>query len=397
MSFYAFFWLFGLINNALYVVILSAAFDIAGPSLPKTTVLLADILPCFIVKVISPFLGSPTKTNSHPNYRRRILLLVLLSSIGMFLVSWAKQSLSIAIMGIMLASASSGFGETTFLQLTATYGPKSLEGWSSGTGMAGLLGSGVYMLLISIFSFPVKFTLLLFSVLPLGFLLYFKLPRLPINYTVEIDEESDITHEVLPLRETSVFSFTGNINSTVIALKKLFIPYMFPLTTVYLFEYLINQGVSPTLLFPINSDNPSFFTKYRDMYTTYNTFYQLGVFIARSTAHLLRLKNLYLISLLQFFNLLFAISQSWFYFIHNPIPILFFMLYEGFMGGASYVNTFLNIMDEVNPKEQEFALGATSIADASGILIAALIGLILEPTLCKHQVNDGRDWCTLEK
>lgn len=40
---------------------------------------------------------------------------------------------------------------------------------------------------------------------------------------------------------------------------------------MYLAEYVINQGISPTLLFPID-EMP--FDRYRDAYVTYGTLYQ---------------------------------------------------------------------------------------------------------------------------
>jgi battenin len=40
---------------------------------------------------------------------------------------------------------------------------------------------------------------------------------------------------------------------------------------VYFSEYVINQGISPTLLFPLE-DMP--FSRYRDAYVTYGTLYQ---------------------------------------------------------------------------------------------------------------------------
>lgn len=49
------FWLFGLINNVLYVVNLSAAIDLVGPLVPKATVLLADVMPSFLIKLCAPF------------------------------------------------------------------------------------------------------------------------------------------------------------------------------------------------------------------------------------------------------------------------------------------------------------------------------------------------------
>ncbi|CCH61016.1 hypothetical protein TBLA_0D05230 [Henningerozyma blattae CBS 6284] len=393
---YVYFWIFGLLNNVLYVVILSAAFDIAGPSLPKTTILLADILPCFIIKIISPFISTSDSKNSFLNYKNRILALIISSISGMILVSRAKVNLTVAIIGICMASASSGFGETTFLQLTAAYGNTALQGWSSGTGMAGLFGSGFYLLLTSILNFSVNFSLILFSILPLGFLLYFKLPTTKTSSYTLLEEEN---MEEIEISDSVPTTFSKNtIINTLKKLQTLFIPYMLPLTTVYLFEYLINQAVSPTLLFPIDPDQKHLFFKKIQRYVYYiQCIISVRCVYCRSTSHLIRLRNLYLISTLQFINLNIAISQSWFFIFKSPFWILIFMFYQGFMGGASYVNTFLNIMDDItNKRDQEFALGATSIADALGILIAALIGLKLEPTLCNHQVNTGRNWCTLE-
>ena len=166
---------------------------------------------------------------------------------------------------------------------------------------------------------------------------------------------------------------------------------------MYLFEYLINQAVAPTLLFPLDQKRmPFFFHRYRDIYVTYGTLYQLGVFVSRSTAHLIRMKKLYLLSSLQGLNFILVCLQSLLYIVSSPWPIMLLVFYEGFLGGAAYVNTFLNVLADEAPEKREFTLGTVSIADSFGVLIAALIGLKLEPTLCSHQVADGRPWCTME-
>ncbi|KAG0255116.1 battenin CLN3 protein, partial [Linnemannia exigua] len=43
------------INNLIYVVILSAAVDLVGANVPKGVVLLADIAPSLVVKMIAPY------------------------------------------------------------------------------------------------------------------------------------------------------------------------------------------------------------------------------------------------------------------------------------------------------------------------------------------------------
>ncbi|CAI4043704.1 amino acid transporter YHC3 SKDI_10G1550 [Saccharomyces kudriavzevii IFO 1802] len=400
---YCYFWLFGLINNVLYVVILSAAVDIVGPTLPKSLVLLADIFPSLTIKLCSPFFIDKIK------YSYRIWSLVMMSCLGMFLVSF--KNLFVCLLGISFASMSSGFGEVTFLQLTHYYKQISLNGWSSGTGGAGILGGASYMILTSIFKVPVKLTLLVYSVLPFAFLFYFKLDSNDISSEYQsleqIDEAEDEQLEpfAVALTQTnasqSLYLTRHHVFRTFKRLWRLVFPYMLPLTTVYLFEYLINQAVSPTLLFPIDGGKesksmPFFFHKYRDMYVTYGTLYQLGVFISRSFGHLIRMRNLYILAFLQGINLCITILQSWFYVVHSPWSVMVLIFYEGFLGGASYVNTFLNILEKENSEETEFAMGAVSIADSFGVFLAALVGLGLEPKLCEHQVSDNRPWCRME-
>ncbi|CCH46083.1 putative membrane protein [Wickerhamomyces ciferrii] len=384
---YSSFWLFGLLNNVLYVVILSAAVDLVGPLIPKATVLLADILPAFLIKISAPFF-----IHLIP-YPKRIASLIVLSVIGMLLVTFG--SLGLKILGIILASLSSGLGEITFLQLTHFYGETGLNGWSSGTGGAGLIGSGIYMLLTTVIGISVQSSLLLFSIFPFGFLYYYKLPAVHNYQPVETPPSSSPSTEQLETQPTSIstkFDLQRHITNTIGKLKKLIIPFMIPLSTVYLAEYLINQSVAPTLLFPLE-EMP--FKAFRDVYVAYGTLYQLGVFISRSSATFIRIRNLYIPTILQSINLVVLVLQSLYYYIPNVYLIMLIVFYEGLLGGAAYVNTFMLVIDTVPEKDREFSLGATSMSDSGGIVISALIGLWLEPNLCNYQVDHGREWCKL--
>lgn len=367
------FWIFGLINNVLYVVILSAAVDLVGPFVPKATVLLADVLPSFTMKLSAPFF-----IHFIP-YNTRIVMLIFLSVIGMLLVTFG--AIGWKIFGIILASISSGLGELTFLQLTHFFEETSLQGWSSGTGGAGLIGSGVFLLLTTVLKIDVKLSLLMFTLCPLGFLYYFRLPR---------------TSSYSPLQSieltTQPSELKTHITHTLERLRPLCVPFMGPLFTVYLAEYLINQSIAPTLLFPIESTP---FHKYRDMYVTYGTLYQLGVFISRSSASFVRIRKLYVPSILQWVNVVVLLLQSIVYFIPNIYIIMMIVFYEGLLGGASYVNTFMLVLETISDDEREFSLGATSLSDSGGIVVAALLGMWIEPSLCHYQVDHGREWCHL--
>lgn len=379
-SVFASFWIFGLVNNVLYVVILSAAIDLVGTKTPKAIVLMADVLPSFICKLTAPFYIQDIP------YSVRIWVLVILSSIGMLITALFHSTFMI-LLGIALASASSGFGELTFLQLTHFYKEISIHGWSSGTGGAGLVGALVFMLLTTVLGVSPKVTLLLFSLAPLNFLgTYFYL--LPPHSR---DSEYEMLDE--PTSETPFIVPQNNFCSTITRIKPYIIPYMGPLFTVYMAEYIINQGISPTLLFPIDHIP---FAHYRDAYVTYSTFYQLGVFISRSSGSFVRFDFLFLPSILQTVNLILCIFQSLYMWIPNIYLIFALIFYEGLLGGISYVNTYRQLSERTSPMEREFAMGCVGMSDSGGIVVAALASMILEPSLCTYQVHDGRPWCRME-
>lgn len=156
----------------LYVIILSAALDLVGPNVPKGIVLVANILPSFVVKLCASYF-----IHSIP-YSVRILLLTALSSVGMLLVALTPANtdggtITTRMIGVAVASLSSGGGEMSFLGLTHYYGPFSLAAWGSGTGGAGLLGAGAYAAATTSLGLSVKKTLFMASCLPLIMLVAF--------------------------------------------------------------------------------------------------------------------------------------------------------------------------------------------------------------------------------
>ena len=72
----------------------------------------------------------------------------LLSTMGFSLASFLIVALSssepVVLFGVVCASISSGFGEITFLSLTAHYHKSTVSAWSSGTGAAGVAGALIY-------------------------------------------------------------------------------------------------------------------------------------------------------------------------------------------------------------------------------------------------------------
>lgn len=395
--------LFGLINNILYVVILSAAIDLVGPSTPKAVVLLADIVPAFVVKVLAPFVVHLLA------YKVRLWVLVVLSFVGMLIVSSGTASstgsVGFTVFGICLALASAGLGEITFLLLTHFYTEKySIGGFSTGTGAAGLLGSFIFLILTNTLQISVRIVLVLFAVVPFGFLLafYIILPSIVPQETA-YERLDNLPEEPQALNGSpTLFSITPpkadfmtHIQDTFSDIKPLVVPFMIPLCSVYVSEYVINQGVSPTLLFPL-ADLPHWlFSTYRDIYVVYGFLYQLGVFVSRSsTLWGFRFRRLYLLSVLQFANLLLVIVQSVYDLPFTSIwPLLLLIFYEGLLGGCLYVNTFMSVSELVPITKREFSMGCVGVSDSFGIVAAGIINVGLEMKLCDLQVQRGREWC----
>ena len=172
----------GLINNVLYVIILSAALDLVGPNVPKGVVLLADVIPSFVTKLCAPYF-----IHKIP-YNVRILVFVALSACGMFIIALTpplqdSRTIAIKMCGVMLASLSSGGGELSFLGLTHYYGHFALASWGSGTGGAGLVGAGAYAIATNTLGITPRTSLLVFSFLPLIMVLsfFFILPLGPLR------------------------------------------------------------------------------------------------------------------------------------------------------------------------------------------------------------------------
>ncbi|KAK3989625.1 batten's disease protein Cln3 [Cladorrhinum sp. PSN332] len=413
------FWLFGLINNVLYVLLLSAAQDLVGSSVPKGVVLLADVLPSFLTKLVAPYFIHRVP------YEIRILVFVALSAGGMLLVALTPgdSSVRIKMVGVVLASFSSGGGELSFLGLTHYYGHMSLAAWGSGTGGAGLVGAGLYVAMTDWIGMSVKSSLLVSALLP-GFMLvafFLVLPRGPLREGRKGDyerlpeaEEEDAEEEDFgdvpagaasasllapgPSVASTAYSATANQKDggkvtfwgNVRRARSLFFPYMLPLLLVYVAEYTINQGVAPTLLFPLEQ---SPFSEFRSFYPFYGFLYQVGVFISRSSTPWFRIHHLYLPSLLQVANLVLLTLHALLNFIPSVYLIFVIIFWEGLLGGAVYVNTFAEIMENVRAEDREFSLGATSVSDSGGICIAGFVGMALEVYLCDWQVQQGRDYC----
>ncbi|TFK25408.1 batten's disease protein Cln3 [Coprinopsis marcescibilis] len=435
------FFLFGLINNVLYVIILSAALDLVPPHTPKGIIAFCNIAPSLIAKVAWPYL-----LRGRIQYAQRLIGCCILSFIGMLVVAFFDGLLP-RLLGICLASFSSGLGELTFLQLSTTYSPPYVAGhavgyFASGTGAAGLVGAfmwwevrglgvrlGVGMSSVMPFIIPLTYYCLLphssaflNAVTPTVFDDTFSpppalsaLPYTPIDHDDD-DGEEEGTHAPGPNKSVHL-----SIRDKLRLVKPLLWRYMMPLFAVYLFEYTINQGVSPTLIYNIPSPEDHWLLSkiihtIRDYYPLWQLVYQTFVFFSRSSISIglppLPKRLLVLPSIVQGVIFLVLMYESAFGFFpieqdeSRSIALVFLLIcLEGICGGLAYVNVFYRINHEprepsarnndieLTRQEREFKIGSIGFSDSTGILLASLLAVPTEIELCKAQVSRGKLHC----
>ena len=158
------FWLAGVLNNATYVVMNAGAKEIAPTAVGYVYV--CNVLPSFLVQLTGPY------WYHYISYTNRMKMVATCMCISFIAVAFGQiyNNLYLQFFGIAITSFQSGFGEVSFLSFSAFY-PNSrlvLTGWSSGTGMAGIVGYAWVSILM--YQFQLSFYWVLFLGLIFPFL-----------------------------------------------------------------------------------------------------------------------------------------------------------------------------------------------------------------------------------
>ncbi|KHN85722.1 Battenin [Toxocara canis] len=397
------FWVLGMCNNFAYVIMLSAAKDIlatqqgvapANDSLndacqekitrrdcsPISTgsVLLADILPALVVKVVAPFFMYRVP------FGIRHLVVVLLQG-GSFIVVANSRTVATGLAGVVIASAGSGLGEVTYLSLASYFSSRVVTTWSSGTGGAGVLGAFTYAALtdshmlamsprtalLTMLFIPAVFAFTYWKVLILPSTVHRVSLTYPSTYLVpsygkgqirvsRTDNDNDEDVRLLdedderPVNVSRDFSFSQKL-----AMFKPLLRFMVPLSLVYFAEYFINQGL---------------------------VLYQIGVFISRSSidCFAVPISFLPLLPVLQLMNAAFFFVDTLDQIVPHIWMIFGLVFCEGLLGGCAYVNTFSAIHKSVDAEKREFSMGFASMSDSFGIVLAGFLAIPAHNFICNN-------------
>jgi battenin len=136
------YFLIGLVNNIGFVIMIAGAKNIAEAGV--ALVYLANIVPTALVKVTAPLWFDRV------SYRVRLVASALIMA-SSFLCVALTGSTGLQLVGVALGSLSCGLGEASFLAMVHYFDGAAtmLAAWSSGTGLAGILGY-VWVILINV-------------------------------------------------------------------------------------------------------------------------------------------------------------------------------------------------------------------------------------------------------
>eukprot|EP01104_Vermistella_antarctica_P008834 TRINITY_DN2247_c0_g1_i1.p1 TRINITY_DN2247_c0_g1~~TRINITY_DN2247_c0_g1_i1.p1 ORF type:complete len:121 (+),score=11.49 TRINITY_DN2247_c0_g1_i1:384-746(+) len=113
----------------------------------------------------------------------------------------------------------------------------------------------------------------------------------------------------------------------------------------------------------------------------YQTTYQLGVFLSRSSVNIFPIRQLYLLPVLQVCIFALMLAQALIEFLPNVYCVITIILVEGLLGGLTYANAFWQISHQVDPRYREYSMGVASVADTCGIVMAAVGSIGLTPLI----------------
>jgi len=161
------------------------------------------------------------------------------------------------------------------------------------------------------------------------------------------------------------------------------------LCTVYFFEYCIINCFADRIANKLK-DDPANADKQDDLnikefFQILNLCYQLGVFMSRSSLQYVKIKKVWILTLLQFINWSFLFVNTQFMLVTSLYVMCPLFVWVGLMGGGSYVNVLHSILElkTVKKSEMEGALVMTLMFNDIGIISSAFFTLIMDNSLFK--------------
>lgn len=379
---YVGFFILGTINNLAYVVVLSAAKTLAEHNKNLFGLIpWANVFFGFVFRVINVFLeGVP--------FAYRVLANTLILSGGLFGLSMSGYiSFWFALGCIVFVGGSSSFGESILLGFMKGYPAEVVGGWSSGTGMAGVAGSLLYLGFVAL---GMNNEEVFLSLIPFA-VVYFATYALVLSPPAFKTGASSSEGEALLSGGSSLSAVQAEYVDVkqesslarILRCTKVVWWVSLQLAAVYFFEYVASTGAADRAEKIGKKANNEWVA--RNAYAILAFCYQFGVLISRSSLYFIQLKRFEILTSLQGINFLLWLAQDYWHFMNIWVQFGA-MLYVGLLGGAAYVNVFYQLLNDesIQENDRELCVNIAAIAINVGITLSSVFTLIMDETIFKE-------------
>ncbi|KAH3744853.1 Succinyl-diaminopimelate desuccinylase [Pelomyxa schiedti] len=380
------FFILGTINNMVYVIINSSGQSLCSYFRKDDwigAILWCNIALGFVARLVNAFfLENTSHGKRFIAFGASTIAGILMMIISMYADTDGQHDgfFILCLIGIIFAGTASSFGESVALgYLKHGFPPELVTAWSSGTGMAGVAGSGIYLILQAV-ELDDRYTFMALLPLPIVYILmYYLVIKVPDKKPAHQDEKSPLLQDP-PINEVPEDT-TETKKQRIWRCFKLSLYYATQLFLVYMFEYVASTGAAD------RSQDVDF--HYSDNWFIVNSYvilgfcYQIGVLISRSSLILIKIKWVEVLTILQGINAVFWVLLAEFKFMEGDVWIwvqFVLMIYCGLLGGAMYVNVFYLILHDAKypDKDRELCANITIFAQTIGITCASLIDIVFD-------------------
>ncbi|KAK5579952.1 hypothetical protein RB653_009641 [Dictyostelium firmibasis] len=385
----------GNINNFSYCVVNAAGSNLANFFNNQKNIALilwANIAFGLVSRLINTFLIE------NVNPKLKIVANCIFMIIGLVGVALSVYvNFGFCIAAIAFVGIASSFGESVILSYMKKFPAELVNGWSSGTGIAGVCGSLFYIAMIAAgLSNSTIFYMMLPTVV-VYFLLFFFGLKVPNNLAggVSTSNNSQTEKQSLVKKDQLIEDIDNNEcgfappgetkKQRYIRCARLVWYNAINLALVYFFEYVASVG-GADLALKKDPKNDNFFIA--NAFAIFSFCYQLGVLVSRSSLQFIKIKHIGIITILQGINMVFWIVQARYKMVTSVWVLFILMVYCGLLGGASYVNVFYLILHDkkIPDEDRELCVNYAALLVTVGITLAACFILIMDHTFLASEI-----------
>ena len=298
----------------------------------------------------------------------------------------------VALFSSVLVGMSSSMGEATFLGYCKEF-PHHVVGFvSSGTGFAGISGTGTLLVLKGL---GLSNTSVFLISSPTYLIYVFSarwLQSQKNKYEFVPLQVQEINEPLAPVPEdVEIVKHEENVKLNWTNIKIILgksIHLIANLCSVYFFEYAIITCFADRMkeniqakASPEELDNIGV----KEFFVILNYCYQVGVFMSRSSLQYFSIKRVWLLSVFQAINFVFMFLNTRFMFVESLYVLCPLFIWVGLMGGASYVNVMHNILEleSLKKTEIEACMVLSLMFNDVGIIGSAIFTVVMDNTLFK--------------